>query len=105
MQHLDHGVARLPAVSFVIRIEDLDPRLGRIEDIQQTPGRQHAADQIGEPTLSEFFQRDDAEELGGEALQLFEGLPFDMGREGILELLLEIRLAGSGEKRHNRTPS
>ena len=92
-------------MSFVIRIEDLDPRLGRIEDIQQTPGRQHAADQIGQPTLSVFFQRDDAEELGGEALQLFEGIAFDMGRKGILELALEIRWAGSGEKRHNRTPS
>jgi len=100
MQYFDRSVRRLPAVTFVIRVKDPHLRLGRVETLQQTPGRQRAACQVGHPTLSEFIQRNDAEELLSEQRHLWQCLFTDVLRQCCLQLMLEVGFAGCGEERH-----
>ncbi|MNO45043.1 hypothetical protein D3C76_353000 [compost metagenome] len=54
VQHLDHGVGRLPAVAFVIRV--VHPHLGLfgVEALDDAPGRKGTASQVGKPALGEF---------------------------------------------------
>ncbi|MDT4856297.1 hypothetical protein FQZ97_906840 [compost metagenome] len=47
VQHFHRGVGGLPAMLLVIRVEHPDLRFAVVEALQQAPGRQGAADQIG----------------------------------------------------------
>ncbi len=100
VQHLDHGVGRLPAVAFVIGVVHAYLRGLGVETLDDAPGRQGAAGQVGKPALGEFVQRDDAEELIGEQRHLWQGLFADVLRQGRLQLVLEVGFAGCGEERH-----
>ncbi|KAF1050668.1 MAG: hypothetical protein GAK43_02725 [Stenotrophomonas maltophilia] len=63
VQHLHRSMGGLPAVLLVVGIEHL--RLGRrgVETLEQTPRRQRASDQVGQPALGQFVEGDKAEEL------------------------------------------
>ncbi|MNM70836.1 hypothetical protein D3C81_824800 [compost metagenome] len=100
VQHLDHGVGRLPAIAFVIWV--VHPHLGLfgVKALDDAPGRKGTASQVGKPALGEFVQRNDAEELFGEQRHLWQCLLADVLRQGRLQLMLEVGLAGCGEKRH-----
>ena len=52
VQHLHRGMSRLPAMFLVVGV--VHPRLRRIgfEAFKQTPGRQRAANQIGQAPLA-----------------------------------------------------
>ncbi|MDT4802000.1 hypothetical protein FQZ97_347150 [compost metagenome] len=104
VQHLDRGVGRLPAVLLVVRVEHLHLRLRRLEALHQPPGRQGAADQVGQPSLGEFVESDDAEELFGEQRHLWQRLFADVLSQSRLQLMLEVGFAGHGEERHADTP-
>ncbi len=100
VQHLDHGVRGLPAVAFVIGVVDPHLRVRGVEALDDAPGGQRAAGQVRQPALSEFVQRDDAEELFSEQCHLWQGLFVDVLRQGRLQLMLEVGFAGCGEERH-----
>jgi hypothetical protein len=71
-----------------------------IEALKQAPGRQGAAGQVGKATLGQFVQGNDAEELLSEQRHLWQCLFADVLRQGRLQLMLEVGLAGCGEERH-----
>ena len=104
VQHFHRGVGGLPAVLFIIRVEHLHLRAGRLEILQQTPGRKRAADQIGQSSLGQFFEGDDAKELLSEQTYLWQGLLTDVLCQRGLQLMLEVDFAGCGEERHGATP-
>jgi len=66
MQDFHRRVGGLPAVLLVIGVEGAHLRLGVIELLQHVPGRQGAADQVGQTPLGQLLEGDDAEELFGE---------------------------------------
>ena len=100
VQHLDDRVGRLPAVALVIGVVHAHLRVLGVEALDDAPGREGAAGQVGKPALGEFVQRDDAEELFGEQRHLWQGLFADVLRQGRLQLMLEVGFAGRGEERH-----
>ena len=100
VQHFHCRVGGLPAVALVIGVEHPHLRLGRVEALQQAPGRQRAAGKVGHAPLGEFVQRNDAEELLGEQRHLWQCLFTDVLRQCRLQLVLEVGFAGCGEERH-----
>mgnify|MGYP002714469878 CR=1 FL=1 len=66
MEDFHRGVGGLPAMLLVIGVERAYLRLGVIELLQHAPGRQGAADQVGQAPLGQLLEGDDAEELFGE---------------------------------------
>ncbi|MNM98911.1 hypothetical protein D3C81_1114550 [compost metagenome] len=104
VQHLHGGVGGLPAVLLVVRVVHQDFRLAGVEAFQHAPGRQRAADQVGQPALGQFVEGNQAEELLGEQGDLWQPFLAHMLRQGRLQLLLEVGFAGRGEERHVGTP-
>ncbi|MCY1495959.1 hypothetical protein D9M68_298730 [compost metagenome] len=104
VQHFNGGVGGLPAVLLVVGVEYPHFRAGGVEAFHQAPGRQGAADQVGQATLGQFVERDDAEELLGEQGYLWQRLFADVLRQGRLQLVLEVGFAGCGEGRHGCAP-
>ncbi|VXC89677.1 hypothetical protein PSEUDO9AZ_20590 [Pseudomonas sp. 9AZ] len=100
-----HGrVGGLPAVFFIIGVEYPHFGLGRFKTLQQSPGRQSAADQIREATLGQLFEGDDAEELLGEQGYLWQSLFTDVLRQRRLQVVLKIGFAGRRKERHGFAP-
>ncbi len=87
-------------MTLVIRVVGANLWLGVVKTLQQTPGREGAAGEIGEPTLGQFVQGDDAEELLSEQRHLWQCLFVDVLRQCRLQLVLEVGFAGCGEERH-----
>ncbi|MDT4823321.1 hypothetical protein FQZ97_565440 [compost metagenome] len=104
VQHFNGGVGGLPAVLLVVGVEYPHFRAGGVEAFHQAPGRQGAADQVGQATLGQFVERDDAEELLGEQGYLWQRLFADVLRQGRLQLMLEVGFAGCREGRHGFAP-
>ena len=100
VQHFDRGVGRLPAVAFVIRVVDAHLRLRVIEALKQAPRGKSTASEVGEATLSQLVQGNDAEELFSEQRHLWQCLFTDVLRQCRLQLVLEVGFAGCGEERH-----
>ncbi|MNN09829.1 hypothetical protein D3C81_1227330 [compost metagenome] len=100
VQHFDRGVGRLPAVAFVIGVVDAHLRLRVIEALKQAPRRKGTASEVGQPTLGQFIQGNDAEELFSEQRHLWQCLFTDVLRQCRLQLVLEVGFAGCGEERH-----
>ncbi len=100
VQHFDRGVGRLPAVAFVIGVVDTHLRLRVIEALKQAPRRESTASEVGEATLSQLVQGNDAEELFSEQRHLWQCLFTDVLRQCRLQLVLEVGFAGCGEERH-----
>ncbi|SST12347.1 Uncharacterised protein [Acinetobacter baumannii] len=71
MQHLHRGVGGLPAVLLVVGVVYADFGLVAVEALQQAPGGKGATDQVGKPTLGQFIEGDQAEELFGEQRDLW----------------------------------
>jgi len=101
VQHFDRGVGRLPTMTFVIGVVDPHLGFGVVEALKQAPGRQGATGQVGKATLGQFVQGNDAEKLFSEQRHLWQCLFTDVLRQCRLQLMLEVGLAGCGE----RTPS
>ncbi|MCY1425831.1 hypothetical protein D9M71_416320 [compost metagenome] len=104
MQHLHRGVGGLPAVLLVVGVVDLHFRLAGVEALEHAPGRQGAADQVGQPALGQLIEGNQTEELLGELGHLWQPFLAHMLRQGRLQLLLEVGFAGRGEERHVGTP-
>ncbi len=104
MQHFHRGVGGLPAVLLVVRIEHPHLRRAALEILQQPPGRERAADQVGQPALDQLVEGDDAEELLGEQRHLWQRFFVDVLRQRRLQLVLEVGLAGCAEERHVFAP-
>lgn len=100
VQHFDRGVGRLPAVAFVIGVVDAHLRVRVIEALKQAPRRKGAAGEVGQPTLGQLVQGNDAEELFSEQRHLWQCLFTDVLRQCRLQLVLEVGFAGCGEERH-----
>ena len=100
VQHFDRGVGRLPAMTFVIGVVDAHLRLRVIEALKQAPRRKSTASEVRQPTLGQFIQGNDAEELFSEQRHLWQCLFTDVLRQCRLQLMLEVGLAGCGEERH-----
>ncbi len=100
VQDFDRGVGRLPAMTLVIRVVDAHLRLRVIEALKQAPRRKSTASEVGEATLSQLVQRNDAEELFSEQRHLWQCLFTDVLRQCRLQLVLEVGFAGCGEERH-----
>ncbi|MNG33015.1 hypothetical protein D3C84_1191600 [compost metagenome] len=71
-----------------------------IEALKQAPRGKSTASEVGEATLSQLVQRNDAEELFSEQRHLWQCLFTDVLRQCRLQLVLEVGFAGCGEERH-----
>ncbi|MNT98204.1 hypothetical protein D3C72_2407340 [compost metagenome] len=71
-----------------------------IEALKQAPRRKGTASEVGQPTLGQFIQGNDAEELFSEQRHLWQCLFTDVLRQCRLQLVLEVGFAGCGEERH-----
>lgn len=71
VQHFHRGVGGLPAVLLVVGVVYADFGLVAVEALQQAPGGKGATDQVGKPTLGQFIEGDQAEELFGEQRDLW----------------------------------
>lgn len=100
VQDFDRGVGRLPAMTLVIGVVDAHLRLRVIEALKQAPRRESTASEVGEATLSQLVQGNDAEELFSEQRHLWQCLFTDVLRQCRLQLVLEVGFAGCGEERH-----
>ncbi|MNN87143.1 hypothetical protein D3C81_2046550 [compost metagenome] len=89
---------------LIVGVEYPHFRAGGVEALHKAPGRQGAADQVGQPALGQFVERDDAEELLGEQGYLWQRLFADVLRQGRLQLMLEVDFAGCREGRHGFAP-
>ncbi len=94
MQHLDHAVGGLPAMLFIIGIEDLHFRHGGVEALEQPPAGQRRANQVAHAPLGQLGQGDDAEELFGEQFKLGQDFRVYVLGQRCLQLLLKVGLAG-----------
>ncbi|MNN09572.1 hypothetical protein D3C81_1224570 [compost metagenome] len=54
VQDFDRGVGRLPAMTLVIGVVDMNLRVGRVETFDDAPGRQGATGQVRQAALGEF---------------------------------------------------
>src|SRR5690606_38599426 len=81
VQHLDQAMGRLPAVLFVIGIEDLRSRLCRIKVLQQPPAGKRRPDKVTHAPLGKLAQSDDSEELLSEKPYLRQALLVNMLRQ------------------------
>ncbi|MNN03753.1 hypothetical protein D3C81_1164580 [compost metagenome] len=104
MQHLQHAVRRLPAVMFVVGVEQQHLRCRRVEAAEQAPGRQAAAGQIGQAALAQLVEGDAGEEATGEHRHLRQLRRIELARQHLEQLAVKIVALRRAEESHGPSP-